>query len=118
MLWELMNLIGSHLDRVAGTLTVLTLLGALWLVAYTLSNGSMNVKNELFALLILLSTSLCCGLLMKLLQLPPLLGMILIGLVWKNWNIAEIDVASLVSTKWSSILRYYHYEMSIFCTFM
>lgn len=105
-MWKLFEVCSKRLERVAGTLTIATMLGTLWLIVFTLSKGSLNVNNETLGMMLLLSTSLGAGLLVKVLQLPSLLGMMLIGLVWKNWNVTSIDITSLISITWSSILRY------------
>lgn len=107
--YQILQVVDKHLEKVAGSILVLLLLSSLWLLSFTISKGNLmlSTNSELFGLLVLLTTSLGCGVILKTFRLPSLLGMILIGLVWRNWNITQVNVISpLLNTNWSGILRY------------
>lgn len=95
-------------DRIAGTITIAWILFSLWGVCYALSKWSIPMDGTLFAILLLLMTTMAGGLLMKIIRLPPLLGMLLIGFIWRNWNTTNVDVAGQISTTWSVLFRYIH----------
>lgn len=96
----------SYSNRIAGTITIVWILSSLWGVGYALSKWIIPMDGTLFAILLLLTTTLAGGLLMKIIRLPPLLGMLLVGLIWRNWNTTNVDVAGQISTTWSVLFRY------------
>lgn len=93
-------------DRVAGSLTVIWLILCMWGISYSLSQWRIPINSELFAFLLLLVTTLIGGRIVKIIRLPPLLGMLIIGMVWRNWNPTSIAVAEPISTTWSVFFRF------------
>ena len=89
-----------------GTVTVTILLLTLWLLCFSISGFEMKIESEIFAVLALVSTALAGGRIVKIIKLPSLFGMLIIGLVWRNWNVTSIDFATQISTKWGSIFRF------------
>ena len=84
---------------------VVFILASMWFLSYALAKWKIAPESELFAILLLLVTALAGGRLVKILRLPPLLGMLVIGLVWRNWNVTAVDVAGQISTPWAVFLR-------------
>jgi len=87
-------------------MTVAVLLFTVWGICFSVSGLKMVVESELFAILVLLTTALAAGRIVKIVKLPSLFGMMLMGLVWRNWNITPIDYATQISSKWGSIFRF------------
>lgn len=92
--------------KIAGTITVAWIILSLFGLSFSLSKWNIPHDSELFAILVLLVTTLAGGSLMRIARLPPLLGMLGVGLVWRNYNFTPIDMATQISTSWAVILRF------------
>ena len=95
----------SCTDGVAGSLTVTWLILSLWAISYSLSRWKIPINSDLFAFLLLLLTTLIGGRIVKIIQFHPLLGMLVVGMVWRNWNPTPMAVAEAISTTWSVFFR-------------
>jgi len=104
-------------SKLGGTVTVTFLILTLWLLCFSVSGLKMMIENEIFAVLALVSTALAGGRIVKIVKLPSLFGMLIIGLVWRNWNITSIDFATQISTKWGSIFRLIYFFFHIIFQF-
>jgi len=92
-------------SRLGGTVTVAFLLLTLWLLCFSVSGLKMMIESEIFAVLALLSTALAGGRVVKIIKLPALFGFMVVGLMWRNWNVTPIDLSTQISAKWGSIFR-------------
>ena len=93
-------------SRLGGTVTVAFLLLTLWLLCFSVSGLKMMIESEIFAVLALLSTALAGGRVVKIVKLPALFGFMVVGLMWRNWNVTPIDLSTQISAKWGSIFRW------------
>ena len=75
----------------------------LWLILYAFFKDDALPGGNLFALTILMLSAIISGFLVALIGLPPLLGMMAVGLVLRNAPV--INVATNINPKWSSTLR-------------
>ena len=92
-------------SQLAGYLTVVWIVASLWVLSYTVTKFQMNFKSESFAILLLLLTALAGGQITSLIKCPPLLGMLLVGILWRNGNVTPVDFATQISSTWLYILR-------------
>ena len=91
--------------EMGGTLVVIFILISLGAINFVLYGSENVIESELYAILLLLLSTLAGGQMVKIIKLPPLSGMLLVGLVWRNWNVTSFNVTSLISTSWSSFFR-------------
>ena len=82
----------------AGILTVILIIASLWATAYLGSGLEMNTNSESFSVLVLLTTCLLGGKFTSLFKLPPLLGMLLVGLILGNCSSLPASIQQSTST--------------------
>ncbi|EDO43896.1 predicted protein, partial [Nematostella vectensis] len=90
----------------ARTCTWLVLVTIAWSVLWSVIGQDLLPGGNIFAIFVVIICASFFGMLVKLvpyLQLPPLLGMLVAGLVLRN--VPYIDFAKHIDKKWSSTLR-------------
>ncbi|XP_063411812.1 sodium/hydrogen exchanger 9B2-like [Mytilus trossulus] len=76
----------------------------LWIIIYSLTHGQALPGGNLFCLLILFIGCAIGGYLISLIRLPPLLGMLIVGVLLRN--IPGVNtVGESIESKWSGALR-------------
>ena len=75
----------------------------LWLTAYSIVRNDALPGGNIFALFILVGAGFIGGELMSLIKLPPLLGMLLVGFMFRN--VPGMKIAGDISPTWSRLLR-------------
>ncbi|XP_071952954.1 sodium/hydrogen exchanger 9B2-like [Antedon mediterranea] len=87
----------------AKTLTYVFVLGVIWAAVWSITGEDALPGGNLFSLYVLL---VCCkigGILISFIKMPPLLGMLIVGLLLAN--VPYIDVANDITPAWSEVLR-------------
>ncbi|XP_033097085.1 sodium/hydrogen exchanger 9B2-like isoform X2 [Anneissia japonica] len=87
----------------ARALTYGLILVLVWAAMWSIAGGDALPGGNLFALYVLL---VCCkigGILISFIKMPPLLGMLIVGLVLAN--VPHIDIAKDITPSWSEVLR-------------
>ncbi|KAJ8022525.1 Sodium/hydrogen exchanger 9B2 [Holothuria leucospilota] len=76
----------------------------LWAVLFSVLGDDVLPGGNIFALYVLVVTSMVAGLVIqKLFRLPPLLGMLMMGFILRN--VPYVDIATDIDPSWSSVLR-------------
>ncbi|GJQ80798.1 hypothetical protein Trydic_g9389 [Trypoxylus dichotomus] len=75
----------------SNTVTLFLLLLCCWGIGYALFGEAVGVKSQMFALVVLFITAKIAGYLTSLVKLPPMVGMLLMGVLLRNIGFLEIE---------------------------
>ncbi|KAK9687709.1 Sodium/hydrogen exchanger family [Popillia japonica] len=81
----------SFFRHQSNTLTLVLLLLCCWAIGYALFGEVVGIHSQMFSLVVLFITAKIAGYLTSLLKLPPMVGMLLMGVLLRNVGFLNID---------------------------
>ncbi|KAI4466975.1 sodium/hydrogen exchanger family [Holotrichia oblita] len=81
----------SLLIHQSNTVTLFLLLLCCWAIGYALFGEVVGIHSQMFSLVVLFITAKIAGYLTSLLKLPPMVGMLLMGVLLRNVGFLNID---------------------------